>query len=138
MFFRSDQFYLTLTVEGLALPTDSWDVFSGGEKKTAGLKIFTGGMTDQEELGGTPEREPIKLSRKWSDVLVKAYKALDNATGYTPCEVSVWALDNTKKRVGEPDTYNGMLGEVKRPDQKAGPSEVAELSVTVLPNGSVS
>lgn len=135
--YRSDQFLIHVNVEGITIDNEPWELFEGGEKKAQSLKQFPGGMADQVELGNTPEREQIKLARKWSDVLINAFKALDNASGHTPMEVSVTTLGANKKPTGNTDTYTGILLETKRPTYKAGPAEVAMLELTMGPHGPI-
>ena len=134
MIYRSDTALIIVSVVGVTIDTESWDLFEGGEKKTDGLKVWSGGMKDGQELGGTPTREPIKVSRKWSDVLIGAFAALDAAAGNGEMEVSVQTLNASKVPVGTPVTYSGILLEVGRPMAKAGPSEEIMLMLTMGSN----
>lgn len=135
--YRSDQALIHVSVAGVGLDAEPWDLFEGGEKKTAGLKVWPGGMKDQEELGGTPEREPIKVARKWDDILINAFKALDDAASNTPAEVSVTTLNAQKLPTGPTTTYSGVLLDVKRPTYKSGPAEESVLELTIGPHGGI-
>ncbi len=137
MYYRSDQALIHCTFPGVWENSEPWGLFEGGEKKSAGLKIFPGGMAEQVELGGTPEREPIKLARKWSDVLIGVFKTLDAIVGEGEAVVSVQPLNKSKVPVGELLTFNCILLELKRPMYKAGPSEVSELELTLGPQGAL-
>ncbi len=135
--YRSDQALIHATFPGVWENTEPWDLFEGGEKKSAGLKIFPGGMAEMVELGGTPEREPIKIARKWSDVLIGVFKKLDAIVGNGEAVVTVQPLNNAKATTGEIITYNCLVLEVKRPMYKAGPSEVSELEISLGPQGAL-
>lgn len=137
-YYRSDQALINVSVSGTNLNAkEAWDVFEGGEKKSAGLKIFPGGMAEQEELGGTPERETIKVQRKWADPLIAVFKELDAAVGSGEATVSVTTLNSSGKPIEDTVTYTGVLLEVARPKYKAGPATESLLEVTIGPNGAI-
>ncbi len=137
MYYRSDTALIVINVENITVDTEPWDIFEGGEKKSAGLKVFPGGMAEQIELGGTPEREAIKVSRKWSDVLVNAFAKLDEGAGNAHMEVSVTNLNALKVPTGPTTTWSGILLECKQPNRKAGPSEEIYLELTMGPHGPI-
>lgn len=131
MIYRSDQALIHPNFFSVVIDDEPWDLFEGDELKTAGLKVYPGGMKDAIELGGTPEPEPIKIARKWSDPLIAIYKPLRALVGNGPAEVSVTTLNAVKQPTGETDTYAGIVLAVKRPMYKAGPSEEIMLEVTI-------
>lgn len=137
MIYRSDQFLIHPVFAGIVIDNEPWDLFEGGENKSAGLKVWPGGMQDQVELGGTPEREPIKLARKWADPLIVAYKQLEGIVGNGPVSVSVTTLNAQKIPLNDTTTYSGIVLEVHRPNYKSGPSEQAMLEITIGPDGPI-
>jgi len=136
-YYRSDQALVHVAVQGVKLDNEPWDVFEGGERKSAGLKVYPGGMREQVELGGTPEREPVKVQRKWSDALIGVFKELDAVVGEAPAEVSITTLNDAKQPVGSPIVYKGILLGVTRPHYKAGPSEEILLELTIGTHGAL-
>lgn len=138
MIYRSDQALVLPNFFTVVIDDEPWDLFENGDDlKTAGLKVYPGGMGDAVELGGTPEPEAIKIARKWCDPLIVAYKPLRALVGNGPAEVSVTTLNASKQPVGETDTYAGKILGVKRAIYKAGPSEEVMLEVTIGPHGGV-
>jgi hypothetical protein len=136
--YRSDQALVVVNFFTVVIDNEPWDLFDNGEDlKTAGLKVYPGGMKDAVELGGTPEPEPIKVARKWCDPLIAAYKPLRALVGNGPAEVSITTKNAARQNIGETDTYTGIVLGVKRATYKAGPSEEIMLEVTIGPHGGV-
>jgi hypothetical protein len=140
-FYRSDQFAVTLKVEGLAegRSTDNvpWDSLEGFDQTVESQEYLPGGMRPQVSLGGIPKRSPGTLKRIWSTELLPIFKALDNGAGQLPCTVTVTTLGANRKPVeGAPViTYTGTLGTVTRPNYGSETAEKAFLQVMVSADG---
>lgn len=135
--FRSDQVAIHVTVEGVALDNESWDVFEGGEVKVDNLAVFPGGMLPQRALGGIPKWEPVTIDRLWSDTLIGLYKELANKAGNTGMEASYTVLEPNGVATPQVFSYKGVLLDVTRPNYKAGTSEEAMLKLTMGLNAGV-
>jgi hypothetical protein len=134
MIYTSSQALIAVSFVGLTIDNKPWELWEDGEKKAEGLKVWPGGMVDGEELGSTPTREPLKLGRKWDDMLIAAYKSLDAICGFGEMEASRTTLNAAKQPVGAPITLSGRVLEVGQVMYKSGPSEELMLMVTMGPN----
>jgi hypothetical protein len=142
-YFRSDQFSIGLTAEGLeeGKQTDNipWDSCEGGDQTVEGQTYLPGGMKPQVSLGGIPKRSPLTLKRIWSTELLPIFKALDSGAGQCPCTVTITTLGANRKAVeGAPViTYTGTLGTVTRPNYGSETPDKAFLQVMIDANGSL-
>ena len=139
--YRSDQFSIGLTVEGLpeGKLTDNvpWDSCEGGDQTVEGQTYLPGGMKPQRALGGIPKRSPLTLKRIWSTQTIEIFKALDQAAGQAPCKVTVTTLNAKREAVpgAAVIAYTGVLGTVTRPNYGSETPEKAFLQVVVEADG---
>ena len=135
--YRSDQFSIGLTVEGLpeGKLTDNipWDSCEGGDQTVEGQTYLPGGMKPQRSLGGIPKRSPLTIKRIWSTQTLEFFKALDQAAGQAVCKVTITTLGSNRQAVpGAPViSYTGTLGTVTRPNYGSETAEKAFLQVMV-------
>lgn len=134
--YRSDQFSVGLTVEGLpeGKQTDliPWDSCEGGDQTVEGQTYLPGGMLPLVSVGGIPKRSPLTLKRIWSTQLLEIFKAMDQGAGQSACKVTVTTLNTKREAVtGSTITYTGTLGTVTRPNYGAETAEKAFLQVMV-------
>lgn len=131
-YFRSDQAVIHVTVAGVNLDSESWDVMEAGDIKADSLAVFPGGMAPQVELGGLPKRGELTVSRLWSDILIAQFKALDAVAGFAAVTASYAVLKPNRETTSNPPiTYRGVLLSVERPNYKSSTAEEALLKLTV-------
>lgn len=127
-----------VTVEGVTIDNLSWDTMEGGDNSSDGTNYLPGGMAPSVELGGLPKRSDLTISRIWSDVLIGAFKALDNGCGKARVAASYTVLDANGNVVPDATiTYTGILKGVARPNYESNSSAEAKLTLTVGLNGSI-
>ncbi len=136
VYYRSNQFEVTVTSTALALPTESWDMMEGADPVAASTPHFPGGEFPQVELGGLPKWTEGTVERAWSESLANVYKALANACGSLPIAVAVIQRGGGKP-TGVVFSYTGVLLSAERPKFKANESVEAFLKITVGVDGSV-
>ena len=139
VYYRSDQTAIAVTVAGINLDKESWDVLEGGENTVEGITLLPGGMAPQVAKGGIPKRSPITVKRLWSESLILVYKELDEVAGNAEVKVTYTVLGTNKvAAAGLPQfTYTGVLGTVSRPNYDAMKSEAAYLSIMCDLNGAL-
>ena len=140
--YRSDQFSIGLTVEGLPenklTDTVPWDSAEGGDQTVEGQTYLPGGMKPLVSLGGIPKRSPLTLKRIWSTELLEIFKALDKGAGQCPCKVSITTMNAKREAIaGTEITYSGTLGTVTRPNYGSENAEKAFLQVMVDCDGEI-
>jgi hypothetical protein len=141
--YRSDQFSIGLTIEGLpeGRQTDNvaWDSLEGGDNTVEGQTYLPGGMKPLISMGGIPKRSPLTLKRIWSDTLIGIYKAMDWGAGQLACKVTVTTLNTKREAVpgAAVFTYTGTLGTVTRPNYSSETPEKAWLQIQVDPDGEI-
>ena len=137
--YRSNQFQITLTVEGVKTDEVKWDSAEGGDATVESTGYLPGGMLPFIQLGGVPKRSALTLKRAWSTPLIEIFKALDAEAGRAVATVAIATLNT--KGVAESSvpviTYTGVLGTVTRPNYGAEDAAVAYLQVVVDPNGPI-
>lgn len=138
VFFRSDQAAIHVSVAGVPLDNVVWDTFEGGDNAAEDVSYLPGGMAPQINLGGLPKRSDIKVTRIWSDALVRAYKQLDQAVGRSTATVTYTVLDAAGASTGEQVTYTGVLKMVTRPNYESNTSKEAMLELTIGANEVIS
>jgi hypothetical protein len=135
--YRSDQVSIHVTIRGVTLDTESWDMLEGGDNKAEEVTVFPGAMAEQVALGGIPKRSPITVERLWADSLIGAYKQIEGLVGKAEVEASYTVLGPAGESTGNTFNYTGVLTGCTRPNYKAGTSEEAKLSLEFSLNGSV-
>lgn len=137
--YRSDQASIGVTVAGIPIDNESWDVLDAGDAEVDNLKVAPGGMAPYLDLGGIPKPSNLTVARLWSDTLIVVFKQLYNVAGQAPVTVTYTVLEpNRTASALPPLTYTGTLGTVTRPNYKAGASEEAMLQITVGLNAQIS
>ena len=137
VYYKSNQALIHVSVTGVSLDKESWDMLEGSDPVADSNPAFPGGMADQVELGGLPKWSTGTVERLWSETLAAAYKELTGAAGSAPIEVSYVQLGANKAGTGTVFTYTGVLLGVERPKYKANESTEAYLKLTFGPNGKV-
>lgn len=135
--YRSDQHLVHLSVTGVPLDNIQWDSFDGGDNVANDVSYPPGGMLPVVNLGGTPTRSDITLTRAWSDPLVAVYKKLDASVGRAPATIPVTTLDANGSPTGATVTYSGVVKSVARPGYDHKGSETAMLQVVIGSNTSI-
>jgi hypothetical protein len=136
--FRSDQVAIHVSVAGVSLDSEVWDMLEGGDVTAEELVVFPGAMQEQIPLGGVAKRAPITVERLWSEAMTGVKKALDRAVVVAAAvTVSYTVLGPEQASTGYVETYTGVLTGCTRPNYKAGTSEEAKLQLKVSPNGAV-
>lgn len=138
VYFRSDQASIGVTVEGVSLGNESWDVLEGADNAVDVITLLPGGMAPQVAKGGIPKRSNGTVKRLWSESLILQYKALDAVAGNANITVTYTVLNTNKTPAFAPITYTGVIGTVSRPNYDATKSEAAYLTVEFGLNGEVS
>lgn len=130
--YRSDQGHISVQVAGVTIDSLSWDSFEGGDLTVESQNYNPGGMVPAVSMGGKRSRSQATIKRVWSDTLIGAYVALDNAAGIAAVTCSYQALAADRKTpVGSPITYTGTLGNVTRPNYDSMTSTPAQLQIIV-------
>lgn len=128
--FRSDQFRIQFSIEGVALDHTSWDTFDGGDIEPQSQNFNPGGMAPAVAMGGLRKRAPITITRNWDSTLRSAYLAIDRAGGVSSCKVVVTDLNKDRSGAGT-ITYTGVVGKVTPPKRESTSSAPAMLSVEI-------
>lgn len=130
--YRSDQGHISVQVAGVSIDSASWDSFEGGDLTVESQNYNPGGMQPAVSMGGRRSRSAATVKRVWSDALIAAYVALDNAAGIAAVTCSYQALASDRKTpIGTPITYTGTLGNVTRPNYDSMSSTPAQLQLTI-------
>ncbi len=128
-YLRSDQTIVHVSIPGVPLDNESWDVMDGGDNDVQALKVYPGGSKPGVSLGGIPKRAPVTVERLWSDTMIGLFKQIDSVAGSASMTVT-YANRNADGSVGSIiDTYTGTVGTVSRPKYKSGTSEEVFLKV---------
>jgi len=135
--YRADQHLVHLSVTGVPLDNIQWDTFSGGDLQAADVSYPPGGMLPVVNLGGTPTRSDITLTRAWSDALISVFKKLDASTGRGAATIPVQTLDANGSPTGATITYSGVVKSVARPDYDHKGNDTAMLTVVIGANASI-
>ena len=132
MLYRESMGSILVSVNGVALPTDSWATFSGGDAVASSNKTRPGGMGVQQELGGQVTRTDATITRQWSDALIATFFALDNAAGHTNASVTFIPLNSDKTTTGQTGfVYNGVLLTVTQPPINSDADAASFLSIVI-------
>lgn len=138
-YLRSDSARVQVTVSGVTLPSDSWSKMEGGDNVAETTQLNPGGMAPAVALGGLPKRSDMTVERPWSDALIGAFKALDQATGAATVTATYTNLDANKNPIpGSGVTYTGVLKQVTRPNYDASSSTAATLAIVFEANELIS
>jgi hypothetical protein len=127
--YRTDQASIGVTVAGVALPNESWDVLEGAENTVEGITVLPGGMAPQRALGGIPKRGPATVKKLWSESLIVLFKQLDGLAGQGLITITYTVLNANRTATAFTETYTGVMGTVSRPNYDAKTSEPAYLTV---------
>lgn len=127
--FRSDQVSVGVTVAGVSLPNESWDVLEGAEKTVEGLTVMPGGQLPQRALGGIAKRGPATLKKLWSAPTLLVFKELEEVAGQGLITITYSVKPNAKAPAVFSETYTGITGTVSRPNYDAEKSEVAYMTL---------
>jgi hypothetical protein len=135
---RSDQVALHVSVAGVPLDSEVWDMLEGGEIANEEVIVYPGAMQEQIALGGVSKRSPITVERLWSEAMIANYKALERACVVAAAvTVSYTLLGPEQASTGFVFTYTGVASGVTRPNYKAGQSEEAKIQLKISPNGPI-
>lgn len=136
--FRSDQIALHVTVAGVPLDSEVWDMLEGGEITNEEVIVYPGAMQEQIALGGVAKRSPIMVERLWSETMIASYKALERACVVAAAVTVSYALLEPDQAASDlVFTYTGVAAGLTRPNYKSGTSEEARLQLKVSPNGAM-
>ncbi|HTG23806.1 MAG TPA: hypothetical protein VK681_27480 [Reyranella sp.] len=127
--FRSDQVSIGVTVAGMSLPNESWDVLEGAEKTVEGLTVMPGGQLPQRALGGIAKRGPATVKKLWSAPILLVYKELEETAGQALITITYSVKPSAKASAVFSETYTGITGTVSRPNYDAEKSEVAYMTL---------
>ena len=141
-YYRTDQSRIQVSYPNnpeIKLDTKSWDIMSGGDNKASSVNYLPGGMESPVALGGPAKRQQMTVQRLWSDTLIGAFKAMDNATGRAPVNLTYTVLDKNGQPVaGSTVTDTGVLDTVSRPDYDSDSGgSPARLQIIVDLNGAI-
>lgn len=136
LIFRSDQASIGVTVTGVNLGNESWDVLEGGAQEVEVVMVLPGGMEPQVALGGIPKRSVLTVKKLWSESMINEFQLLDSVAGNAFTTVTYTVLGVNHKPAFPAYTYTGVLGTVTRPNYDAMKSEAAYLEISVGLNGS--
>lgn len=142
-YYRSDQARIFVAFPAnpeIKLDSISWDVMQGGDTNAQSVNYLPGNMQPAVSMGGPVKRQPMTVERVWSDTLIAAFKAMDNATGRAPVNIT-YAVNDAKGNAVPSSSiaYTGVLDSVLRPDydSNSGGTE-ARLKITVDLNRAIS
>jgi len=123
------QFLTTLSRAGKDY--GKFDSFSGGKGTTSTVRYREGGEAEKKPIGGTKDREPITLSRRYkSERDHPIFKELDRLRGTNGWSLLRHPLDGDGNVIGEPVPYSGVLEAVTPPDSDSNSDgEVAMLTL---------
>lgn len=128
--YRSDQVSLNVSVTGLALPVQQWDVLEGAEGTVEGsLVVHPGGQEPQRALGGIAARGPATIKKLWSASWLTVFKELETLRGSGLIAITYAVKLTASSPAVFSETYTGVLGEVSRPNYDASKTEAAYLTV---------
>jgi hypothetical protein len=128
--YRTDQAALGVTVPGINMPNESWDILEGGERTVEGLVVNPGGGLPQRALGGIAKRGPATIKKLWTPTIFLVFRELEEGAGFTPIVITYSVKLNVNAPAVFADTYTGIIGNVERPPYDADKSEKAYLTVT--------
>jgi len=136
--YRSDQARIQVQVAGVQLDNVSWDKLDGGDNVAPSTQHLPGGMQPAIEMGGIARRNQMTVERAWSDLLIGAYRALDNGSGRLRTTVTYTVLDaNANPVAGSTLTYTGVVLETRRPGYDSSSSSPAMLVLTIGLDGPI-
>lgn len=136
-FYRSDQAAIGVTIAGITIDNESWDILEDGDNEVDTLKVFPGGMASGLDLGGIPKPGDLTVGRLWSSILIPKYKEIYNEAGQAAVTVTYSVLERNKSTMGVVFTQNGTLGTVKKTNYKAGTAEEAFVMIKVGLNAQI-
>jgi|ERR1700683_619735 len=137
--YRSDQVSIHVSIAGLSLDAESWDMVEGGDIAAEEVIVFPGAMQEQIALGGISKRSPITVERLWSEAMVTAYKAMERSVVIAAAVTASYTLLGPEQAsTGNVFTYTGVAAGVMRPNYKSGASEEVRLQLKISPNGPIS
>lgn len=127
--FRTDQAAIGVTIPGINLPNESWDVLEGAERTVEGKTVNPGGGEPQRALGGIAKRGPATLKKLWTPLIFPVFKEIEEAAGFTPVTITYAVKLNLSAPAVFTETYTGIIGNVERPPYDADKSEVAYMTM---------
>jgi hypothetical protein len=134
---RQDMERCEVSVDGI--PLGIFDTFSGGEADSDDTKHRSGGMGDEESLGGPRTRANFTVSRLYR--LERDHgqaKMLDAAVGRGEVVAVRTMLDRDKVPFGDPITFTGTLKTFNHPEHDANSSDPKMVSLEVTADGPIS
>jgi hypothetical protein len=134
---RSDQYEVTVTVEGLGA-LGVFDTFKGGEVDSDEQKYRPGGMGDPVSLGGSVTMGNVTVTRNYK--LERDHPIIHTLMSLAGRAI-IWAvkqpLDIYKVPYGRPLIYQGKIKMVKAPEHDSTSSDPAMLEIEFVPTGTV-
>jgi hypothetical protein len=127
--YRTDQASIGVTVPGINMPNESWDVLEGGSRTVEGLTVNPGGGLPQRALGGIAKRGPATIKKLWTPTIFLVFKELEEAAGFTPIVITYSVKLNMNAPAVFTETYTGIIGNVERPGYDAAKSEPAYMMI---------
>ena len=127
--YRTDQVSIGVTVAGVTLPNEPWDVLQGAKREVKGVVALPGGQLPQRALGGIQERGPATLKKLWSAPMLLVYKELDATAGQAPITITYSVKLTANSPAVFTATYTGITGDVERPEYDAKTSEPAYMTL---------
>jgi hypothetical protein len=127
--YRTDQVSIGVTVAGVTLPNEPWDVLQGAGRTVKGVTALPGGQLPQRALGGIQERGPATLKKLWTATMLPVFKELEQTAGQAPITISYTVKATMTGPAIFSQTYTGVTGDVSRPDYDAKTSEPAYMTL---------
>jgi hypothetical protein len=134
--FRTDQAAIGVTVAGLSLPNESWDVLEGRQRMVEGKTVMPGGQQPQRALGGIAKRGPATLKKLYTTGMLLVVKELEEVAGYGLITITYSVKVSAKEPAVFTETYTGVVGNVELANYDADKtSEPAYITVTAELDG---
>ena len=136
IWFTEQQGRIQVSIEGVTLDNASWSDFTPGANAGNGTQDNPGGMAPGIALPGVPKRAAMTVMRPWTDAIWNLFIALDSAVGGFTTVTFVPLIGGAA--YGKPVNYTGILDGVTMPATAASSGTSQKLSISVLPNQTIS
>lgn len=133
---RQDQFYITLTVNGIDYGV--WDDWDGGEVEAEETKYRPGGSLAKKSYGGPIEVGNVTLARVYDVARDHAVLAtLEAAVGSGECVATRLPVGKKHEAIAgvKAKVVKGILQRVQDPTTESDSSEIAKLEVEISTSG---
>lgn len=133
---REDQAVIHASVNGVNPPfsTAGWSALEWGDVEANNVKVFPGGMLQQQDLGGVQTRADATVTRPFSDTLHPYLSQWENVVGTATMRITYTPKDANGNPNGAPVTITGRLKKVTRPKYDANGNAAAMLGLVMSCN----